>query len=162
MKISWENVARFLYYDPFTTIPKEQATVGALRALATDVETGAVPREKWRARYEAHPHYKIQRPSGARAPADRAAQPVSPLPGRTAGDLHPQGRWSGADHSTEPRHVPGLTGLKLRGDTIEWCTDRWRASASSRWRSTPSSRPPGPSSAEWGAEVIKVEHAGDG
>ena len=54
-KISWQNVARFLDYDPFTVIPKENATVGALRALATDVETAEVPREIWRARYESQP-----------------------------------------------------------------------------------------------------------
>ena len=60
MKIAWENAARFCYYDPFTTIAKEQATAGALRALATDVDTAVVPREEWRARYEAHPHYEIE------------------------------------------------------------------------------------------------------
>jgi hypothetical protein len=38
-------------YDPFTHIPKEQCTVGALRAQATDVDTsekavtGAQPRD---------------------------------------------------------------------------------------------------------------------
>jgi hypothetical protein len=37
-KVTWGNVARFCSYDPFTVIPKEQATVGALRARATDVE----------------------------------------------------------------------------------------------------------------------------
>jgi predicted TIM-barrel fold metal-dependent hydrolase len=59
-KISWQNVARFLDYDPFSVIAKKNATVGALRALAPDVETGEVPREIWRARYEEHPHYKIE------------------------------------------------------------------------------------------------------
>jgi len=38
-------------YDPFSHIPKEQCTVGALRAQATDVDvseravTGALPRD---------------------------------------------------------------------------------------------------------------------
>ena len=34
-KISWRNVARFCDYDPFAVVPREQATVGALRAQAT-------------------------------------------------------------------------------------------------------------------------------
>ncbi len=59
-KISWQNVARFCDYDPFTVIPKEEATVGALRKLAQDVEIAEVPRETWKARYEEHPLYKIE------------------------------------------------------------------------------------------------------
>jgi predicted TIM-barrel fold metal-dependent hydrolase len=59
-KISWQNVSRFCDYDPFTVIPKDQASVGALRSLAKDVETTEVPREIFRARYEAKPHYDIQ------------------------------------------------------------------------------------------------------
>jgi predicted TIM-barrel fold metal-dependent hydrolase len=58
-KVSWRNVARFLNYDPFTVVKKEDATVGALRALAQDVETVEVPRKIWRERYEAKPHYEI-------------------------------------------------------------------------------------------------------
>ena len=52
-KISWQNACRFFNYDPFAVIPKEQATVGALRALAHDVDTSTVSRAEWRARYEA-------------------------------------------------------------------------------------------------------------
>ncbi|TMK66168.1 MAG: amidohydrolase [Actinobacteria bacterium] len=58
-KISWRNVARFCGYDPFAVIPKEQATVGALRAQARDVETAVISRREWRARYEADPHYEV-------------------------------------------------------------------------------------------------------
>ena len=58
-KISWKNVARFCNWDPFAAIPREQATVGALRAESPDVDTGVVPREEWRARYEAHPPYAV-------------------------------------------------------------------------------------------------------
>jgi predicted TIM-barrel fold metal-dependent hydrolase len=58
-KVSWKNVARFCNYDPFTVIPKEQATVGALRAQATDVDTSTVSRDEWRARYEANPTYQV-------------------------------------------------------------------------------------------------------
>ena len=58
-KVTWGNVARFCSYDPFTVIPKEQATVGALRARATDVEVAEVPRKEWRARYEANPPFVI-------------------------------------------------------------------------------------------------------
>jgi predicted TIM-barrel fold metal-dependent hydrolase len=58
-KISWQNVARFCDYDPFAVIPKEQATVGALRAQATDVDTSIVSRDEWRARYDANPTYQL-------------------------------------------------------------------------------------------------------
>jgi predicted TIM-barrel fold metal-dependent hydrolase len=63
-KISWKNTARFVGFDPFAHIPKEQATVGALRAQATDVSTDIVSRGEFRARYEAHPRYEIM-PVGA-------------------------------------------------------------------------------------------------
>jgi predicted TIM-barrel fold metal-dependent hydrolase len=49
-KITHENAMRIFRYDPFAHVPREQATVGALRALATDVDvseravTGAAPR----------------------------------------------------------------------------------------------------------------------
>jgi predicted TIM-barrel fold metal-dependent hydrolase len=63
-KISWRNVARFVDFDPFAHIPKEQATVGVLRARSTDVDVSVVPRAEFRARYDAHPRYQIQ-PVGA-------------------------------------------------------------------------------------------------
>jgi hypothetical protein len=52
-KITWENSCRFFGWDPFQHTPKEQATVGALRALATDVDTTRMSREEWRKRNEA-------------------------------------------------------------------------------------------------------------
>jgi predicted TIM-barrel fold metal-dependent hydrolase len=58
-KVSWQNVARFCDFDPFAVIPKEQATVGALRAQATDVDTSIVSRDEWRARYDANPTYQL-------------------------------------------------------------------------------------------------------
>jgi predicted TIM-barrel fold metal-dependent hydrolase len=58
-KISWGNAARFCSYDPFAAIPKEQATVGALRALSPDVETRIVPRREWRARFDANPPFEV-------------------------------------------------------------------------------------------------------
>ena len=58
-KISWKNVARFCSYDPFAVIPKEEATVGALRARAADVDTSVVPRREWRARFEADPPFEV-------------------------------------------------------------------------------------------------------
>lgn len=57
--VTWRNAARFCNFDPFAVIPKEQATVGALRALATDVDTSIVSRREWRARYEANPPYQV-------------------------------------------------------------------------------------------------------
>ena len=50
-KITWENACRFFDWDPFEHTPKEQATVGALRALAD--------------RRRHHPH--VHAPSGASA-----------------------------------------------------------------------------------------------
>jgi len=40
-------------------IPKDQATVGALRAQAADVDTSEVSRQEWRARYDANPPYEV-------------------------------------------------------------------------------------------------------
>jgi predicted TIM-barrel fold metal-dependent hydrolase len=58
-KVTWRNVARFCSYDPFAVIPQEQATVGALRANATDVDTSIVSRAEWRARFEADPPFVV-------------------------------------------------------------------------------------------------------
>jgi hypothetical protein len=52
-KITWENTARFFDWDPFKHTPKDQATVGALRALATDVDVTRMSRAKWREQNEA-------------------------------------------------------------------------------------------------------------
>ncbi len=52
-KITWQNSARFVGFDPFATIPRERATVGALRALSPDVDETIRPRAEWRRRYEA-------------------------------------------------------------------------------------------------------------
>ena len=40
-KITWENSCRFFGWDPFKLTPKEQATVGALRAKASDVDVSS-------------------------------------------------------------------------------------------------------------------------
>jgi predicted TIM-barrel fold metal-dependent hydrolase len=52
-KITWQNACRFFDWDPFAHTPREQATVGALRALAADVDTTRMPRAEWRKRNEA-------------------------------------------------------------------------------------------------------------
>jgi predicted TIM-barrel fold metal-dependent hydrolase len=52
-KISWENACRFFRYDPFAHIPRERATVGALRATATDVDTSETSKAEYRRRFEA-------------------------------------------------------------------------------------------------------------
>ena len=41
-KITHENAMRNYSFDPFAHIPKEECTVGALRAQATDVDTSLV------------------------------------------------------------------------------------------------------------------------
>jgi predicted TIM-barrel fold metal-dependent hydrolase len=51
--ITWQNAARFFDYDPFATVPRDAATVGALRVQAADVDTATVSRAEWRARYQA-------------------------------------------------------------------------------------------------------------
>jgi len=51
--ISWGNAARFFHHDPFATVPRDQANVGALRARSRDVDTAVVPRDERRRRYEA-------------------------------------------------------------------------------------------------------------
>src|SRR6185437_16918770 len=52
-KISWQNAARFFAWDPFEHIDRRDATVGALRARARDVDVDIRSRAEWRARYEA-------------------------------------------------------------------------------------------------------------
>jgi len=50
-KITWENACAFYNWDPFRHTSREQATVGALRALATDVDTSETRKAEYRERY---------------------------------------------------------------------------------------------------------------
>ena len=52
-KISWQNACRFFDWDPFQHTAKDQATVGALRAMAGDVDTTRMSRSLWKERNEA-------------------------------------------------------------------------------------------------------------
>jgi len=52
-KITWQNTARFFSWDPFKHTPKAEATVGALRARAEDVDTTRMSPSRWRERNEA-------------------------------------------------------------------------------------------------------------
>jgi len=52
-KITFENSCRFFGFDPFAHISKSQATVGALRATATEVDLSTVSKAEYRARFEA-------------------------------------------------------------------------------------------------------------
>jgi len=52
-KITHANASRFFRFDPFERWPRHQATVGALRARATDVDTAVTPRAEYRRRYKA-------------------------------------------------------------------------------------------------------------
>jgi predicted TIM-barrel fold metal-dependent hydrolase len=52
-KITWQNSLRFFDWDPFTYLPKEHSTVGALRSSALDVDTSRKPRDEWRSQNEA-------------------------------------------------------------------------------------------------------------
>ncbi len=51
-KITWENTCRWFEYDAFAHIAKEDATVGALRALSPDVDTATHSRKEWAEMYE--------------------------------------------------------------------------------------------------------------
>jgi predicted TIM-barrel fold metal-dependent hydrolase len=51
--VSFENACRFFDYDPFKVVSREKATVGALRAQATNVDTGPTSRNEYRRRFEA-------------------------------------------------------------------------------------------------------------
>ncbi|MGW5071777.1 amidohydrolase family protein [Rhodococcus sp. NPDC004095] len=50
-KITWQNACRFLSFDPFAHIPREEATVGALRAKAVDVDISTRSRKEYAALY---------------------------------------------------------------------------------------------------------------
>jgi predicted TIM-barrel fold metal-dependent hydrolase len=52
-KITHENALRWYGYEPFASIPKAEATVGALRAQATDVDVSIKTRAQFRESFEA-------------------------------------------------------------------------------------------------------------
>lgn len=52
-KITWENSARFFDWNPFEYIAKDQASVGALRSKAKDVDTTRMSKAEWKAKNEA-------------------------------------------------------------------------------------------------------------
>jgi predicted TIM-barrel fold metal-dependent hydrolase len=54
-QMTWQNACRFFGFDPFTSIARENATVGALRAraAAAHVDTTRMSKDEWRARNEA-------------------------------------------------------------------------------------------------------------
>jgi predicted TIM-barrel fold metal-dependent hydrolase len=52
-KMTWENATKFFDWDPFKHTPKDQTTVGALRALAKDVDVTRMSKNEWRTRNEA-------------------------------------------------------------------------------------------------------------
>ncbi len=51
-KITWENACRFFRFDPFAHLPRQSATVGALRARARDVDVRETSRAEYRRRFE--------------------------------------------------------------------------------------------------------------
>jgi predicted TIM-barrel fold metal-dependent hydrolase len=51
-KITWQNTCRFFGWDAFKHIAQADATVGALRARSTDVDTTVRSKHEWRALYE--------------------------------------------------------------------------------------------------------------
>ncbi|HEV2370043.1 MAG TPA: hypothetical protein VGR90_09195, partial [Acidimicrobiales bacterium] len=51
--MTWQNASRFFRFDPFRHRSRADATVGALRATATDVDVRVTSRTEYRRRYEA-------------------------------------------------------------------------------------------------------------
>ncbi len=51
-KITWQNTTRFFGLEPFKHIAQADATVGALRAQSTDVDTTVRSKHEWRRMYE--------------------------------------------------------------------------------------------------------------
>ncbi|MEE2057380.1 amidohydrolase family protein [Rhodococcus artemisiae] len=64
-KITWQNACRFLNWDPFAVVPEADATVGALRARAQDVDTSIRSRKEWAALYEREPRRRPSTAAGA-------------------------------------------------------------------------------------------------
>jgi len=52
-QMTFENSCRFFDWDPFKHTPRDQATVGALRAQATDVDVTRMSRSEWKKQNEA-------------------------------------------------------------------------------------------------------------
>jgi predicted TIM-barrel fold metal-dependent hydrolase len=52
--VTWRNASRFYDWDPFQHQPREELTVGALRAKATHVDTRETTKEEYRERYLAN------------------------------------------------------------------------------------------------------------
>jgi hypothetical protein len=51
-QITWQNSCRFFGWDPFMHIGRNDATVGVLRATASDVDTTVRSREDWKTLFE--------------------------------------------------------------------------------------------------------------
>lgn len=64
-KITWQNACRFLNWDPFAEVPESDATVGALRARAQDVDTSIRSRKEWAALYERESGHRSGTAAGA-------------------------------------------------------------------------------------------------
>ena len=50
--MTWKNAARFFEFDPFASIDKADATVGALRATAADVDVSETSRHEYKRRWQ--------------------------------------------------------------------------------------------------------------
>ena len=47
------HACRFYSWDPFVHTPRKEATVGAVRGRAGDVDVTRMPKDQWRTRNEA-------------------------------------------------------------------------------------------------------------
>ena len=51
-RITWENACRFFRFDPFEHMSREEASVGALRSRADNVDTSTTSRAEYKRRYQ--------------------------------------------------------------------------------------------------------------
>ena len=50
-RITWQNASRFFRWEPFDVVPRHEASVGALRSRAGDVDVSIRSRKEWAALY---------------------------------------------------------------------------------------------------------------
>ena len=105
-RITHLNAMRNFHYDPFAHIPREQATVGALRAQATDVDT--TPGEPRHRQVPGRGHRDRDDPGRAHGQrrSDRRSLPGAARPRRREPLLLDLGRG-------RPAPVPPLPGVRL-------------------------------------------------
>ena len=101
-KITFENACRFYGWDPFAHTPKAEATVGALRAAASDVDVTRMSKDEWRG--------ATRRRESALSDAHRADGRPGVLPGD---DRTLSGRAGAGRHGARPARRPSRIRRRL-------------------------------------------------